>query len=203
MQNNPVRIYIPNMDWDALHNSVSASTIYNHLVKFKAVLEEVAAEDATQLLQDIVLRFLDVSPEEFQHEVPLTSYGLDSLSAARLANSLKPYMTISQMQLLGDLSLEDIAAKMGDTKITAEVQETSTTEQAFAWDALGRRGETVLKLVVGSGTPLIIIHGGAGDVITFRPLQEAGMFTTPLWAIQYVFSRTTATAFSDVLQANK
>ena len=112
----------------------------------------------------------------------LTTVSLDSLSAARLSTALKPYVTVTQMQLLGDLSLDDLILRMRDTKRIVEVPAACTIERPFAWDALHQPGQTILKLVIGSGTPLIIVHGGAGDVATFRAIQE--QFTTPLWAIQ-------------------
>ncbi len=100
-----------------------------------------------------------------------------------MSTALKPYLAITQIQLLGDLSLDDLVAKMGDTKRTAvDEHVVSTTERPFAWDALHQPGQTILKLIIGSGTPLIILHGGAGDIAAFRAIQE--QFTTPLWAIQ-------------------
>lgn len=71
---------------------------------------------------------------------------------------------------------------MHDTKQAVEAPASNMTERPFAWDVLYKSGQTILKLVIGNGTPLIILHGGAGDVATFRAIQE--QFTTPLWAIQ-------------------
>jgi hypothetical protein len=108
---------------------------------------------------------------------------LDSLSAARMSTALKPYVAITQIQLLGDLSLDDLVLKMRDTKhTTVEEPVDSTTEQLFSWDAFNQPDQTLLKLVIGTGIPLIILHGGAGDIAAFRAIQE--QFTTPLWAIQ-------------------
>ncbi|KAJ7622843.1 polyketide synthase [Mycena polygramma] len=181
--NERISLYVPNLNWDAIHSSVSESPLYNHLVKLDAAQEEMEIEDPYEVLQEIVLKFVDASEEEFERNVPLTSYGLDSLSAARMSTALKPYLAITQIQLLGDLSLDDLVAKMGDTKQTAvEESAARTSERAFAWDAVNQAGQTLLKLNIGSGTPLIILHGGAGDIAAFRAIQE--QFTTPLWAIQ-------------------
>lgn len=78
MAYSPMKLYIPNLDWDALHNSVSDSTLYNHLVKYDASREEVEVEDPAELLQEMVLKFIDISADEFEHFVPLTSYGYDT-----------------------------------------------------------------------------------------------------------------------------
>ncbi|KAJ7153578.1 polyketide synthase [Mycena crocata] len=182
-QNEHISIYVPNLNWDAIASSVSESPIYNHLVKLDVAQDEMEVDDPYQVLQDIVLKFVDADEDEFEKNVPLTSYGLDSLSAARMSTALKPYLAITQIQLLGDLSLDDLVAKMGDTKHTSvDEPVASTSELAFAWDAFHQPGQTVLKLIIGSGTPIIILHGGAGDIAAFRAIQE--QFTTPLWAVQ-------------------
>lgn len=67
--------YVPNLDWDALHNFVSASTIYSHLVQHDASQDKIAVEDPAQLLKEIVVRFVDVTADELEHNVPLMSYG--------------------------------------------------------------------------------------------------------------------------------
>ncbi|KAF8178693.1 polyketide synthase [Mycena galopus ATCC 62051] len=178
-----ISLYVPNLNWDAIYTSVSESPLYNHLVKIDATEDALEVEDPYEVLQEIVLKFVDASEDEFERNVPLTSYGLDSLSAARMSTALKPYMSISQIQLLGDLSLEDLVLKMQNTKqTTVDEPVVNATERPFAWDALHQPGQTVLKLIIGSGTPLIILHGGAGDIAAFRAIQE--QFSTPLWAIQ-------------------
>ncbi|KAF9016931.1 polyketide synthase [Hymenopellis radicata] len=183
MANERISLYVPNLDWSAIHQSVSESPLYNHLVKLDAVQDDLQVENPHRVLQEIVLKFIDASEDEFERNVPFTSYGLDSLSAARMSTALKPYLAITQIQLLGDLSLDDLVLKMRDPQHrVVEESVTSTAERAFEWDALHQPGQTILKLVVGSGTPLIILHGGAGDIAAFRAIQE--QFSTPLWAIQ-------------------
>ncbi|KAJ6555066.1 hypothetical protein B0H10DRAFT_1967879 [Mycena sp. CBHHK59/15] len=48
-----------------------------------------------------VLELLEVEAVDFDAEQPLTTYGLDSISAARLASILRPFAPFSQLQLLG------------------------------------------------------------------------------------------------------
>ncbi|KAJ7898537.1 polyketide synthase [Mycena olivaceomarginata] len=178
-----ISLYVPNLNWNAIFSSISESPLYNHLVTLDATQDEREVEDPSKVLQEIVLKFIDASEDDFERKVPLTSYGLDSLSAARMSTALKPYLAITQIQLLGDLSLDDLVVKMQNTKqMLPEDAADSTTERSFAWDAFNQPGQTILKLVIGSGTPLIILHGGAGDIAAFRAIQE--QFSTPLWAIQ-------------------
>jgi hypothetical protein len=75
MADSRVSLYVPNLDWNALHNSVSASTVYNHLVTFDASQDKVEVEDPAQILQEIVVKFVDVTADDLEHNVPLMSYG--------------------------------------------------------------------------------------------------------------------------------
>ncbi|KAJ7351379.1 polyketide synthase [Mycena albidolilacea] len=184
MNGERISHYVPNLNWDAICTSISESPLYNHLVKLDASQDTKEVEDPYEVLRSIVLKFIDASEDDFERNVPLASYGLDSLFAARMSTALKPYLAITQIQLLGDLSLDDLVVKMKNTKQVAvdDSVASSTAERQFAWDAFNQPGQTVLKLVIGSGTPLIIFHGGAGDIAAFRAVQE--QFSTPLWAVQ-------------------
>ncbi|KAF8149650.1 polyketide synthase [Mycena galopus ATCC 62051] len=178
-----ISLYVPSLNWDELYTAVNESPLYTYLVNLDATQDKVKVEDPYEVLQKIVIKFVNASMEDFERNVPLTSYGLDSLSAAGMSTALKPYLKITQIQLLGDLSLDDLVSRMRDTEQTViEASVPTTTEKPFAWDALNQPGQTVLKLVIGSGIPLIVLHGGAGDIAAFRAIQE--QFTTPLWAIQ-------------------
>ncbi|KAK7044311.1 polyketide synthase [Favolaschia claudopus] len=173
-----ISVYIPDLNWDSLEIMSSAPIpLFSHLVKLNSTHHSAEVEDLYELLQKLTLKFIDVSQDDFAHNVPLTSYGLDSLSAAKLSTALRPYVAVTQIQLLGDLSLNDLVSKMQQTKQTSVVEEAApvSAEQPFAWDAFNQLGQTLLKLIIGSGTPLIMIHGGAA-------IQE--QFITPLWALQ-------------------
>ena len=45
-------------------------------------------------------------------DVPLTTYGLDSLTAAALSFELRPLLAISQVQLLADLTIKDLQDRL-------------------------------------------------------------------------------------------
>ncbi|KAJ6494580.1 polyketide synthase [Mycena sanguinolenta] len=182
MKNERISVYVPDLNWNAIHTSVSESPLYSHLVKLRGTEDALVVEDPSEVLREIVLKFVDAAEEEFERNVPLTWYGLDSLAAARMSTALKPYLAITQIQLLGDLSLDDIVSKMREAKHAPAAPVDSNAEQVFRWEAFNEPGETLVKLVAGPGIPLIILHGGAGDIAAFRAIQE--QFTTPLWAIQ-------------------
>ena len=67
--------------------------------------------------------------------MPLTSYGLDSLSAAALSHALEPYVTISQLQLLADVTLADLEELQdGSSKVTTPDSD-SVKERTASVDA--------------------------------------------------------------------
>ena len=70
-----------------------------------------------------------VAKEDASPDVSLTSYGLDSLSTASLSFALRPIVAISQLQLLADLTVKDLLARVveaGDTS-SAEAPPTVPT----------------------------------------------------------------------------
>ena len=91
---------------------MGSSPLYQHLVDSNT--EDGAAHivDAGKSMLDTVLALLDVEPSEFCSDVPFTAYGLDSLSAARLSFALHPFVAVSQLQLLSDISLNDLHARI-------------------------------------------------------------------------------------------
>lgn len=89
------------------------SAMYNHLVT--QTQDESGAADAatdTRSVRDIVCRVLDVPVDDLSPEVPLTSYGLDSLSAANLSYSLASLVKISQIQLLADMTVKQLEERV-------------------------------------------------------------------------------------------
>ena len=114
------------MDFAVLEESLGVSSLYRHLIsKSNQDSQDVDGDDLQATLKALVLQYLDVSADEFSFEVPLTAYGLDSLSAGRLSFALRPWIAISQMQLLGDLSLSDLEARVQKTMASNSSSEPS------------------------------------------------------------------------------
>jgi hypothetical protein len=88
------------------------STLYGHLVDANTTSEVSIIHDNGKSMLDVIIDILDVDRAEFSDEVPFTAYGLDSLSAAKLSYALRPYLTISQLQLLSDVSFDDIKKRI-------------------------------------------------------------------------------------------
>jgi hypothetical protein len=102
----PFSHYVPDFDWNVVNARMGASPIYQHLVTDNASSDP--DEEAGRTVEDVVLQHLDVARSDLSLEVPLTAYGLDSLSAERLAHALRVFAPLTQMQLLGDMSINDI-----------------------------------------------------------------------------------------------
>ena len=91
--------------------------MYDHLVPSDS--DDVATQDGggkPSLLQ-IVCRILDMKEEDVSPDVPLTSYGLDSLSAASLSFALRPIVSVSQLQLLADLTVKDLLERVEEAAV--------------------------------------------------------------------------------------
>ena len=115
LNTKPFWLYIPDYDWNLVHKHMGSSFLYDHLVTKTAEAEDgaaVSAEDKILTLSRIVREQLAVDEDDFSNGVPLTSYGLDSLSAVRLSAALRPYVAVTQLQLLANISLDDIIAKI-------------------------------------------------------------------------------------------
>ncbi|KAH7904616.1 hypothetical protein BJ138DRAFT_1130883 [Hygrophoropsis aurantiaca] len=178
----PFVLYIPDLDWNQVQKHLGPSQLYNHLVKIPSESASLPLDRNGDVLRDIVLQFVDVQPDEFSPDVPLTSYGLDSLSAGRLSIALRPLLVISQLQLLGDLTMGDIRCRV-DVKREAHATEAqSDSRNLFLWESLNEEGKPLVKLVDVGGIPFILMHGGSGNILPFLPLQQP--FTTSLWALQ-------------------
>ena len=50
--------------------------------------------------------------EDFSPELPFSAYGLDSLAATRISQAVRPYASVSQMQLLGGLSWKHLEERI-------------------------------------------------------------------------------------------
>ncbi|KAF9466964.1 polyketide synthase [Collybia nuda] len=184
LKEGPFWLYVPDLHWESVQKHFGSSAIYDHLVEEPTEgSEEMTPVESKASLKDLVLSFLDVPEDDFSPEVPFTSYGLDSLSAGRMSYSLKSIISITQMQLLADMSLRDLEARVEEIALVKEPEtDISPNNKHFSWDELNQSGQTVVKLVDGEGCPLILIHGVGGSIVPFIPLQQR--FTTPLWAIQ-------------------
>jgi hypothetical protein len=124
LSDGPLNCYIPAFNWDMAQTHMGASPMFSHLVSGVAHMEYHQQQTAQRSPSDIVVRLLELRPEDLSLSVPLTSYGLDSLSAARLSVALSPFIHITQMQLLADITMSGILSRIADQE--AQVGSTFT-----------------------------------------------------------------------------
>ena len=114
LREGPVWQYIPNFDWPAVRTSIGPSPMYSALI----VERDEGKEDAKPMAHDrslrtIVCDVLSIDARDMLAEMPLTAYGLDSLSASSLALALRPVLEVTQIQLLANMTLGDLEARIG------------------------------------------------------------------------------------------
>jgi aryl carrier-like protein len=126
--------------------------------------ENVPLNDAPAT--DILLDILGVVAADFSPEIPLRSYGLDSLGASRLATALQPFLPVTQMQLMGQATWAELL-ELG------RLPRDSYT---------GSASKPLVEICGGTGPPLIVLPGGNGSASPFWGLRKN--FHGPLWAIQ-------------------
>ena len=159
------------------------SSLYDHLVPSDGEESvDLKSQDRPSAIRNIVMKYIDVDPEDFFSSAPLSSYGLDSLTAAQLSYDLQPFIAITQLQLLADTSLDDILRRTDDHSEHETLVADSTSSEKFSWTELNKPGETIVELREGEDVPLILVHGASGNIVAFKPLQD--LVNTPLWAIQ-------------------
>ncbi|KAH9840927.1 ketoacyl-synt-domain-containing protein [Rhodofomes roseus] len=140
--------YIPAFDWAAVQSNLGHSPLYDALVPESE--SEGAQEDSADVsIAAIVCRVLDIVPGDLNAEVPLTSYGLDSLSAASLSHALRDAVAVSQIQLLADLTVVDLE------KRREEALENGAGEQASSGqEQMGPKEKEMLAMLERYGKDL-------------------------------------------------
>ncbi|KAK7452697.1 Mycolipanoate synthase [Stygiomarasmius scandens] len=182
-------LYIPPFNFNLVKENLGASDLFAHLVTEEASsvsgLTGKATTDVTP--KDIILKVLDIDEEDFEAKVPLVAYGLDSLLASKLSVLLRRWTPITQLQLLADLSFDDIMSRI-ESSAAANANTTEAGSQGtddkdfFDWEEVMRNGPTVVKLSEGTGTPLFVLHGPAGTIEAFDSMRRE--FKTPLYGVQ-------------------
>lgn len=116
--------YLPEIDWNAAERGLGLPSSCVHLITHGQTTgpsddqhnkRNTKIGENDEILQRI-LECLDIATTDFSPELPLTSFGLDSLSATKVSQLLRPYVSISQMQLLGGITWPQILDRMDDLR---------------------------------------------------------------------------------------
>ena len=112
-------MYIPPLSWDGVERDMGFSSVCTHLhsqdpsesPRRTRSGSETNFHDYSELLKQVV-DMLDISMADFSPELPFSAYGLDSLGATRISQAVRPYASVSQMQLLGGLSWKHLEERI-------------------------------------------------------------------------------------------
>ncbi|KAF7358095.1 putative polyketide synthase [Mycena venus] len=123
--------YIPNVDWEAMDRSLGMTKIGAHLVRSSTQEIPIANESILSKASVIVRSVLNIAESDFNVDMPLTSYGVDSLSASRLSFALRSILEVTQIQLLADTSVAELIRKVPHLSSNSdEVVEVNMTESS-------------------------------------------------------------------------
>ncbi|KAF7371222.1 Polyketide synthase [Mycena sanguinolenta] len=123
--------------------------------------------------QEIFRNMLGVEERDFDKNTPLSSYGLDSLSASKLAAALRTHLPdVTQLQLMGRATWADLVALKPTPNMSLDMDRSIPTPPT----------EIILEICNGPGTPLIVFPGAAGGIDPLLVLRSH--FSGALFGVQ-------------------
>jgi len=134
---------------------------------------------------------LALDQNEIMDNVPLSSYGLDSLTSVRLSAILKKDfgMDVTQLQLLGKamtvLRLIDLQEQHLLAASSTNLETASRSAQAVGIEGVleADLDQTIVRLNnVTDGRPLFLVHGAGGGVLVM--LKTARTISSPVYGVQ-------------------
>ena len=100
---------------------MGSSPVYEHLVAEESdPAQDPKGTNTSGSIEKTICDLLDLSLDDLSPDVPLRNYGLDSLSAATLSFALRPYLSITQTQLLADVTLQNLKSRVAETVSAVE-----------------------------------------------------------------------------------
>ncbi|KAF9242059.1 polyketide synthase [Melanogaster broomeanus] len=185
-------VYIPPTEWkEVMHLGIPDyhMSALRHLLAKENVDTSATGHEWT--VRAALAAVLALDQSEIMDNVPLASYGLDSLTSVRLSGTLKTDfgINVTQLQLLGNsmtvvrlLALQEDqkqAASSASRAATSGDAQVSGTEKAHEADM----DQTVVRLNnVTDGQPLFIVHGAGGGILVI--LKTAEMLSCPVYGVQ-------------------
>ncbi|KAF9237185.1 polyketide synthase [Melanogaster broomeanus] len=185
-------VYIPPTDWKEVMNLGIPDY---HLSSLRHLLAKENIESSSTgkewSIRAALAAVLALDQNEIMDNVPLSSYGLDSLTSVRLSGILKTDfgMNVTQLQLLGNamtvLRLMDLQEQHLLAASSATLETASGDTQVLGIDGVHEvdLDQTVVRLNnVTDGRPLFLIHGAGGGVLVM--MKTAEMISCPVYGVQ-------------------
>lgn len=166
--------YIPEIPWNAAR-SIGLPSSCRHLVTqaqttntSDEVLDETIAKgDVSQEVLRKILDCLDVDEADFSPELPFTSFGLDSLGATKISQILRPYVVISQMQLLGGITWPETLERMESYKPSEDLEEPSIMDMLDMVEKYTENLEVHTGSIPSPSEDVVVITGSTGSIGTY------------------------------------
>lgn len=110
--------YIPDVSWNFVEAAIGLHPTARHLVLRNQPLQLVsqAGQGSMEEILEIILKTLDVAKSDFSPNQSFTYFGLDSFGATKISYALRPHVSVSQMQLLGGITWEQILDRAKEEK---------------------------------------------------------------------------------------
>jgi len=148
-----------------MHKEVGLASDTIHLITREETTNAVREGNESNVF-DTVLNLLDLSTSDLSPEVPFTSYGMDSLAATRISEALRPYIRVSQMQLLGGMTWNHLEAKMQEAGTVTESSPAANLANPLV-KMVERYSKTFENHIPSSPPPMedtIVITGTSGSI---------------------------------------
>ncbi|KAJ8483173.1 hypothetical protein ONZ45_g14697 [Pleurotus djamor] len=184
-----ISTYIPSSNWK---KNIELAVNYhrplmNHLLSREGSEAEIAPTECSIIMECATI--LSLNAKDISETVPLSSYGLDSLTSIRLSAILasKFGIHVTQLQLLGTHMTVERLNTLHDEKQRAMTNspfpDDSTKDDTQVVDRLENAEDTLVRLnTVQEGIPLFILHGAGGGVRVLLKLASA--MHCPAYGIQ-------------------
>ncbi|EPQ51987.1 polyketide synthase [Gloeophyllum trabeum ATCC 11539] len=186
----PMSNYIPSTDWKMLlelSTQEYTQSLIRHLVS-KDTTRSSRKNSEEQTIRGACAAVLALEPCDIDDSVPLSSYGLDSLTSVRLSGLLKQHfgIAVTQMQLLGGsmtvARLETMREEQVSANAVSGVQASDASDEPE--DTLQEdMANTVVRLNdAKEGKPVFIIHGAGGGVLILQKMAK--LLSFPVYGVQ-------------------
>ncbi|KAK1215285.1 hypothetical protein PQX77_022103 [Marasmius sp. AFHP31] len=185
-------VYIPATNWKRVLDI--AVPEYCRGVMRHLLVKETATRAATdgkdeQTLLGACANVLSLDLERVEDNIPLSAYGLDSLTSVRLSGVLKSQfgIDVTQLQLLSQtMTVERLFQLQEEQKIaTSETTISNTTpdEERTSNVHEADLGQTIVRLNSATeGTPLFVVHGAGGGVVVLVKAAQKAQY--PVYGVQ-------------------
>ncbi|KAF9235665.1 polyketide synthase [Melanogaster broomeanus] len=188
-------VYILPTDWkEIMHLGIPDYHLSSlrHLLVKETIDSSSTGKEKELSIRATVASMLALDQNEIMDNVPLSSYGLDSLTSVRLSGILKTKfgMNVTQPQLLGNamtvLRLIDLQEQhlLGASSTTLETASRGTQVLGIEGVLAADLDQTIVRLNnVTDGRPLFLIHGAGGGVLVMQ--KTAKTISSPVYGVQH------------------